>query len=73
MQPHPYSQLTPDAVLDALSSAGLRPDGRMLGLNSYENRVYQLWLEDGTAVVAKFYRPGRWTEAQIDEEHDFAR
>ena len=73
MQPHPYSTLTPDAVLDALSSAGLRPDGRMLGLNSYENRVYQLWLEDGTAVVAKFYRPGRWTDAQIDEEHDFAR
>jgi len=73
VQPHPYSTLTPDAVLDALSSAGLRPDGRMLGLNSYENRVYQLWLEDGTAVVAKFYRPGRWTDAQIDEEHDFAR
>jgi len=73
VQPHPYSTLTPDAVLNALSSAGLRPDGRMLGLNSYENRVYQVWLEDGTAVVAKFYRPGRWTEAQIDEEHDFAR
>ena len=83
MQPHPYSTLTPDAVLDALSSAGLRPDGRLLSLNSYENRVYQVWLEDGAAttgpgtlsscVVAKFYRPGRWTEAQIDEEHAFAR
>src|SRR5260221_6195501 len=45
----------------------------MLGLNSYENRVYQVWLEDETVVVIKFYRPGRWTDAQIDEEHDFAR
>ena len=73
MQSHPYSKLTPNAVLDALASAGLRPDGRLLGLNSYENRVYQVWLEDGPAVVAKFYRPGRWADAQIDEEHDFAR
>jgi Ser/Thr protein kinase RdoA (MazF antagonist) len=70
---HPYSKLTPDAVLDALASAGLRPDGRLLGLNSYENRVYQAGLEDGAMVVAKFYRPGRWSDAQIDEEHAFAR
>jgi len=69
---HPYSQLTPDRVLDAIEAAGLRPDGRQLGLNSYENRVYQVWLDDGTVVVAKFYRPGRWTDAQIDEEHAFA-
>src|SRR5690349_9771937 len=51
----------------------MRPDGRLLSLNSYENRVYQVWLEDDTVVVAKFYRPGRWTDAQIDEEHAFAR
>ena len=69
---HPYSRLTPDAVLDAVVAAGCSPDGRLLGLNSYENRVYQVWLDDGTVVVAKFYRPGRWSEAQIDEEHAFA-
>jgi Ser/Thr protein kinase RdoA (MazF antagonist) len=60
-------------VLDAVAAAGLRPDGRLLGLNSYENRVYQVGLEDNSAVVAKFYRPGRWSDAQIDEEHAFAR
>jgi Ser/Thr protein kinase RdoA (MazF antagonist) len=70
---HPYSRLTPDLVLDGVAAADLRPDGRLLSLNSYENRVYQVWLEDGTVVVAKFYRPGRWTDAQIDEEHAFAR
>jgi len=69
---HPYSRLTPDLVLDAVAAANLRPDGRLLSLNSYENRVYQVWLEDNTAVVAKFYRPGRWSDAQIDEEHAFA-
>jgi Ser/Thr protein kinase RdoA (MazF antagonist) len=70
---HPYSDLTPDIVLDAVAAAGLQPDGRLLSLNSYENRVYQVWLDDGTAIVAKFYRPQRWSDAQIDEEHDFAR
>jgi len=69
---HPYARLTPDVVLDGVEAAGLRPDGRILTLNSYENRVYQVWLEDDTMVVAKFYRPGRWSEAQIDEEHAFA-
>ena len=78
----PYSGLTPDRVLDALESAGFRGDGRLLALNSYENRVYQVWLEQGAAnasapsanasVVAKFYRPARWTDAQILEEHAFA-
>jgi Ser/Thr protein kinase RdoA (MazF antagonist) len=68
----PYENLTPNAVLDALESIGLRGDGRMLGLNSYENRVYQVSLEDNSAVVAKFYRPARWTDAQILEEHAFA-
>jgi Ser/Thr protein kinase RdoA (MazF antagonist) len=74
---HSYSSLTPETVLDACASLGLRPDGRLLGLNSYENRVYQVWLEEGsehgTSVVAKFYRQGRWTREQIDEEHAFAR
>ena len=67
----PYAGLTPETVLDALEGAGLRGDGRLLALNSYENRVYQVWLEDGTSVVAKFYRPGRWSDAQILEEHAF--
>jgi Ser/Thr protein kinase RdoA (MazF antagonist) len=68
----PYSGLTPDVALDALAGIGFRPDGRLLGLNSYENRVYQVGLEEGAPVVAKFYRPGRWSEAQILEEHAFA-
>ena len=69
----PYAGLTPAVVLDALESVGLRGDGRMLALNSYENRVYRLSIEDGAPCVAKFYRPGRWTEAQILEEHAFVR
>ena len=69
----PYSTLTPDAVLDALESVGLRSDGRLLTLNSYENRVYQIGLEDTASVVAKFYRPARWTEQQILEEHLFTQ
>jgi Ser/Thr protein kinase RdoA (MazF antagonist) len=69
---HPYQALTPDVVMDALASVGLFGDGRQLALSSYENRVYQLHLEDGGAVVAKFYRPGRWSEAQILEEHAFS-
>jgi Ser/Thr protein kinase RdoA (MazF antagonist) len=68
----PYAGLTPHVVLDALESAGWRGDGRLLALNSYENRVCQASLEDGSAVVAKFYRPGRWSDAQILEEHAFA-
>ena len=69
---HPYATLTPDLVLDALASIGLYGDGRLMALGSYENRVYQAVLEDGERVVAKFYRPGRWSEAQILEEHAFA-
>jgi Ser/Thr protein kinase RdoA (MazF antagonist) len=69
--PHPYSRLTPDAVLDALESVGLRCDGRQLALNSFENRVYQVGIEDAAPVVAKFYRPERWSDAQILEEHEF--
>ncbi len=68
-----YSGLQPQEVLTALDAVGLRGDGRLLQLNSYENRVYQAFLEDGQAVVVKFYRPGRWTDEQILEEHAFAR
>ena len=67
-----YAELTPDRVLDALESVGWRVDGRLFALNSYENRVYQIGLEDGASVVAKFYRPARWSDAQIGEEHAFA-
>ncbi len=69
---HAFEPLTPDLVLDALDSVGLRGDGRLTALSSYENRVYQVQLEDGNSVVAKFYRPERWSDAQIQEEHDFA-
>jgi Ser/Thr protein kinase RdoA (MazF antagonist) len=76
MSSHPYEHLTPDVVLDALSSVGLHGDGRLLALSSYENRVYQVQLEDpyqgNDSVVAKFYRPGRWSDAQILEEHSFS-
>jgi Ser/Thr protein kinase RdoA (MazF antagonist) len=70
---HPYQSLTPDVVMDALASVGLFGDGRQMALSSYENRVYQLHLEDGAMVVAKFYRPDRWLDAQILEEHAFAQ
>jgi Ser/Thr protein kinase RdoA (MazF antagonist) len=71
--PAAYAELDPDRVLRALDAVGLRGDGRLLQLNSYENRVFQVFLEDGGAVVAKFYRPGRWSDTQILEEHAFAR
>jgi Ser/Thr protein kinase RdoA (MazF antagonist) len=68
---HPYAQLTPDRVLDALSGAGIHGDGRLQALGSYENRVYQVWQDDGPPVVVKFYRPQRWSDAAILEEHAF--
>jgi Ser/Thr protein kinase RdoA (MazF antagonist) len=68
----PYAGLGPDTVLDALDAVGLRGDGRLLQLNSYENRVFQVFLDDSRVVVAKFYRPGRWSDEQILEEHRFA-
>lgn len=68
---HPYQALTPSVVLDALSDVGLPVDGRLTALSSYENRVYQAHLDDDSSVVVKFYRPQRWTEAQIREEHAF--
>ncbi len=67
----PYADLSPDVVLDALDAVGLRGDGRLIQLNSYENRVFQVFLEDGRVVVTKFYRPQRWSDAQILEEHAF--
>jgi Ser/Thr protein kinase RdoA (MazF antagonist) len=72
LAPSAYAGLDPHAVLAALDALGLRGDGRLLQLNSYENRVFQVQLEDGDVVVAKFYRPGRWSDAQILEEHAFA-
>jgi len=68
---HPFAALSPDCVLDALDSVGLRGDGRLLALNSYENRVYQVGIEDDKPLVAKFYRPARWSDAAILEEHAF--
>ncbi|MEY4417095.1 MAG: hypothetical protein RIQ53_4388 [Pseudomonadota bacterium] len=67
--PHPYAALEPRHVLDALEAVGIRADGRLLQLNSYENRVFLVHDEDGRALVAKFYRPGRWSDAQLAEEH----
>lgn len=67
----PYSQLTPDLVLDALEGIGLRCDGRLLALNSYENRVFQVGQEDSAPVIAKFHRPARWSDEAILEEHAF--
>ena len=66
-----FSGLNPDCVLDAICNVGFPCDGRLLSLNSYENRVYQLGIEDGLPLVAKFYRPKRWSDAAILEEHAF--
>ncbi len=69
----PFAGLTPDTILDAVHSAGLMPDGRLLALNSYENRVYQIGIEDAGPMVVKFYRPGRWSDQAITEEHEFTQ
>jgi len=66
-----YANLGPDDILNALDQVGYRCDGRILALNSYENRVYQVGLEDAAPVIAKFYRPGRWSDDAILEEHGF--
>ena len=68
-----FAELTPDLMLDAIESTGILCDGRFLVLNSYENRVYQVGVEDSTPLIAKFYRPERWTDEAIQEEHDFTR
>lgn len=67
-----FRALHPDDVLNAMEALGFRVDGRLLALNSYENRVYQVGIDDGEPVIAKFYRPERWSDAAIIEEHDFA-
>ncbi len=69
----PFETLTPDLILDAVERCGYRCDGRQYALNSFENRVYQVWLDDGVVLVAKFYRPARWSHDAILEEHEFAR
>jgi Ser/Thr protein kinase RdoA (MazF antagonist) len=69
--PAPFDVLTPPVVAEAAESIGLRPSGRLFALNSYENRVYQLGDEDGALWVLKFYRPARWSDEQIGEEHAF--
>lgn len=66
-----YHTLSPDLILDAIDATGLVTDGRLMALNSFENRVYQIGLEEGGFVVAKFYRPGRWSDAAIEDEHRF--
>lgn len=70
---HPYAQLVPECILDAVESTGLRATGALMALNSYENRVYRVDIEGETPVAAKFYRPNRWSQAQILEEHRFSR
>ena len=71
--PHPFAQLSPELVIDAIESTGRRSDLRVLALNSYENRVYQIGIDDEQPVIAKFYRPERWSDAQILEEHHFSQ
>ncbi len=68
-----FYELSPDTVLDALEAIGLYGDGRLLALNSYENRVYQVGMEQGAPIVVKFYRPQRWSDAAILEEHAFSQ
>ncbi len=70
---HPYTGLTPDVVIEAVESTGRLSDMRILALNSYENRVYQVGMEEDQPIIAKFYRPGRWSDEQILEEHAYTR
>lgn len=69
----PYANLNPDLILTAIESAGFQCSGSLLALNSYENRVYQIGLEESDPVIAKFYRPNRWSDAAILEEHQFSK
>ena len=66
-----FFELTPDRVLDAVEASGIRCTGRCQPLNSFENRVYDVEIEDDGRRIAKFYRPGRWTKEQILDEHEF--
>ncbi len=67
----PFYELKPDTVIDAVESIGYLSDGRIMALNSYENRVYQVGIDESEPLIAKFYRPQRWTDEQIGEEHRF--
>ena len=69
MNEHPFDDLTPDFIMDPVEAQGYWCDGRLLALNSYENRVYQVGIEEQDPVIVKFYRPQRWTNQQILEEH----
>jgi Ser/Thr protein kinase RdoA (MazF antagonist) len=71
--PRPFADLGPDLILDAVESVGLPTDGHLLALNSYENRVYQVGIDEADPAIAKFYRPGRWSDAAILEEHAFSQ
>ena len=68
----PFAELDPDRILEAVESLGFECDGRVLALNSYENRVYRIGRDNGLPLVAKFYRPERWTDNAILEEHAFS-
>lgn len=68
---HPFARISPDLVLDAVESLGLVCNGQLAALNSYENRVYQIGIDQSEPVILKIYRPERWTDAQILEEHAF--
>ena len=70
---HPFATLGPDFIIDAVESTGLKSDARILELNSYENRVFQIGIEATEPIIAKFYRPDRWTLNQIAEEHSFTQ
>jgi Ser/Thr protein kinase RdoA (MazF antagonist) len=70
--PHPYDRLTPDTIIECVESVGRVSDRRILALNSYENRVYQVGIEGAAPIIVKFYRPDRWTDDAIHEEHGFA-
>ena len=69
---HPYEKLSPDLILDAVENAGFDVNGSLFNLNSYENRVIQIGINDQPPVIAKFYRPHRWSDDQILEEHQFS-
>ena len=73
MSDHPYSSLSPERVLDAIENLGYQCDGRLNALNSYENRVFQIGINDSDPIIAKFYRPSRWSFEQILEEHEFCK
>src|SRR5437016_1301508 len=68
----PYENLDPNLILSAVESAGYLCSGSLLALNSYENRVYQVGIEEATPLIAKFYRPNRWSNEAILEEHQFS-